>query len=71
MSYGRVIEREEDKEKIKEAGLKKMKLEMRQENYEQALETAKTVSEKTGGSEKLSELIEGCEKISRKKGGCG
>lgn len=39
-----------------------MKLEMRQKNYEQALETAKTVSEKTGGSEKLSELIEGCEK---------
>lgn len=61
-AYGRVIELEEDKEKIKEAGLKKMKLEMRQENYEQALETAKTVSEKTGGSEKLSELIEGCEK---------
>ena len=27
-AYGRVIELEEDKEKIKEAGLKKMKLEM-------------------------------------------
>lgn len=59
--YGRVMELEEDSEKIREAGLKKMELEMRQGNYEQALQTAKAVSEKTGGSEKLSALIGECE----------
>lgn len=57
--YGRIIELEEDKEKIREAGLKKMELEMRQGDYEQALETAKIISEKTGGSEELSALIDG------------
>lgn len=59
--YGRVMELEEDNEKIKEAGLKKMKLEMQQGDYEQALETAKVVAEKTGGSEELSVLIGECE----------
>ena len=59
--YGRVMELEEDNEKIKEAGLKKMKLEMQQGDYEQALETAKVVAEKTGSSEELSVLIGECE----------
>lgn len=59
--YGRVMELEEDNEKIKEAGLKKMKLEMQQGDYEQALQTAKVITEKTGGSEELSVLIGECE----------
>ena len=59
--YGRVMELEEDSEKIREAGLKKMELEMQQGNYEQALQTAGIVSEKTGGSERLSALIGECE----------
>lgn len=59
--YGRVMELEEDNEKIKEAGLKKMELEMQQGDYEQALQTAKVVAEKTGGSEELSALIGECE----------
>lgn len=61
LAYGRVMELEEDSEKIREAGLKKMELEMQQGNYEQALQTARIVSEKTGGSEKLSALIGECE----------
>ncbi len=59
--YGRVMELEEDSEKIREAGLKKMELEMQQGNYEQAIQTAKIVSEKAGGSERLSALIGECE----------
>ena len=61
LAYGRVMELEEDSEKIKEAGIKKMELEMKQGDYEQALETAKVVAEKTGGSEELSVLIGECE----------
>ena len=38
-----------------------MELEMKQGDYEQALETAKVVAEKTGGSEELSVLIGECE----------
>ena len=61
LAYGRVMELEEDSEKIKEAGIKKMELEMKQGDYEQALETAKVVAEKTGSSEELSVLIGECE----------
>ena len=38
-----------------------MKLEMQQGDYEQALQTAKVITEKTGGSEELSVLIGECE----------
>lgn len=60
-AYGKVMELEQNQEKIKEAGMKKMELEMQKGNYEQALETARTVAEKVGGSEELEMLIEDCE----------
>lgn len=59
--YARVMELEEDEEKIQAAGLQKMKLEMRKGDYEQALETAKAVEEQTGGSEELNALVSACE----------
>lgn len=63
-AYGRVMELETDGEKIREAGLKKMKLEMQIGEYEQALGTAGMITEKSGGSEELSALIGECGTIS-------
>lgn len=60
-AYGKVMELEQDMEKMKEAGMKKMELEMRKGDYAQALETARTVAEKAEGSEELDELIGECE----------
>ena len=47
---------EDDKEKVKEAALKKMKLEMERGDYEQALKTAEAASEKIGGAEELAKI---------------
>lgn len=58
--YGRIMELETEKKRITEAGLKKMELEMQRGEFEQALDTAKVISEKTGKSEKVTALIERC-----------
>lgn len=60
-AYGKVLELEKDKEKIREAGMKKMELEMQKGDYRQALATAGTVAVKAGGSEELETLIGDCE----------
>ena len=54
--YDRLIILEDDKEKVKEAALKKMKLEMERGDYEQALKTAEAASEKIGGAEELAKI---------------
>ena len=60
-AYGRLMEVEEDAERIRAAGLKKMELEMEKGNYVQALETAAKVTEKTGRSEEVTALAAKCE----------
>lgn len=60
-AYGRLMEVEEDSERIKAAGLRKMKLEMKKGNYARALKTAEQVTEKTGVSKEVIALSAECE----------
>ena len=56
-AYDQLLFLEDDKEKIKETALKKMKLEMEQGDYEQAMQTAETASEKMGGAEEIAAAV--------------
>ena len=56
-AYDQLLFLEDDKEKIKETALKKMKLEMEQGDYEQAMQTAETASEKMGGAEEIATAV--------------
>lgn len=60
-AYGKIMELEQDQGRFKEAGMKKMELEMQKGDYEQALETAGIVAGKAGVSEELEMLIDDCE----------
>lgn len=66
LAYGRLIEIEEERGRIEQAGIKKMELEAEKGDYGQAVATGIEVLEKLESSEKISELIEEYRKKSKK-----
>lgn len=56
-AYGRLIEIEDDSAAIEGCGIKKMELEAQGGAYEQAVQTGRSVLERIGQSEQISQLI--------------
>ena len=56
-AYARLVEIEERREMIENAGIRKMKLEAGQKQYTAAVLTGEGILEKLGGSEEIQELI--------------
>lgn len=58
LAYGRLLEIEEQKEKVEQAGVRKMELEAESGLYAQAVLTGERVLEKTGSSQTVARLMQ-------------